>query len=151
MTASNHAMTGAAIALAVKEPWLAVPLAFASHFVLDYIPHFGFEKFGGYFKHKKGFHRLIRLDALLLACFLIFLFVSGAPFLAFICAFVACSPDLAWVYRYSINERFGQFKPKPMNWFNRWHVAIQTHIMKGFYIEIPYGAAVLCYVIFKSV
>jgi hypothetical protein len=41
MTGFNHGMTGAAIALAVKQPALAVPLAFLSHFVTDMIPHFG--------------------------------------------------------------------------------------------------------------
>src|SRR5690348_3620935 len=41
MTGYNHAMTGVAIALAVRQPLLAAPLAFASHFLLDITPHFG--------------------------------------------------------------------------------------------------------------
>ncbi len=41
MTGFNHAVTGALIAGAVGNPFLAIPLAFASHFVLDAIPHFG--------------------------------------------------------------------------------------------------------------
>jgi len=40
MTATNHALTGAAIALSVKSPVLAIPLAFISHFLLDAIPHY---------------------------------------------------------------------------------------------------------------
>src|SRR5690242_2115662 len=40
MTATNHALSGAVIALAVKNPVLAIPLAFVSHFVLDLLPHY---------------------------------------------------------------------------------------------------------------
>jgi hypothetical protein len=41
MTGFNHGMTGAVLALVIKQPALAVPLAFLSHFVTDMIPHFG--------------------------------------------------------------------------------------------------------------
>lgn len=41
MTATNHTVTGIVIGLSVVNPWLAIPLAFASHFVLDSLPHFG--------------------------------------------------------------------------------------------------------------
>src|SRR5882757_8996027 len=41
MTATNHMLTGAVIAAAVRQPALVVPLSFLSHFVLDMIPHFG--------------------------------------------------------------------------------------------------------------
>ncbi|MFZ1324307.1 MAG: hypothetical protein WAQ57_04090 [Candidatus Saccharimonadales bacterium] len=37
----NHAAAGAGIALAVRQPLLALPLALASHFVLDALPHYG--------------------------------------------------------------------------------------------------------------
>lgn len=151
MTATNHAITGSAIALAVKEPWLALPLVFASHFVLDAIPHFGLEKFVGYQKHKKTFLRIIKTDAVLLAAFLIFLFLSGAPFLTFVCAFIACSPDLAWVYRYSFQEKFGKKEPRSRNRFNTWHVNIQTHTMKGLYIEVPFGLITLSYVVSQTI
>jgi len=39
MLETPHVFVGAAIALAVPNPFLAVPLAFASHFVLETIPH----------------------------------------------------------------------------------------------------------------
>lgn len=42
MTATNHALTGAVIALAINEPWLAIPLAFLSHFAIDAIPHWDY-------------------------------------------------------------------------------------------------------------
>ena len=40
MTATNHALTGAAIGFIVGVPAIAIPLALISHFVLDAIPHF---------------------------------------------------------------------------------------------------------------
>lgn len=41
MFLTNHALTGAAIGLALPAPEAVVPLAFASHFALDALPHFG--------------------------------------------------------------------------------------------------------------
>lgn len=39
MLETPHVAVGIAIATKVGSPWLAVPIAFASHFVLDKIPH----------------------------------------------------------------------------------------------------------------
>ena len=58
MTATNHALSGALIGLAVMQPILALPLAFVSHFMLDAVPHFGFDEHGGHLKNKKTFHKV---------------------------------------------------------------------------------------------
>ena len=39
MTVTNHAVTGILIATVVKQPALALPLAFLSHFAIDMVPH----------------------------------------------------------------------------------------------------------------
>lgn len=39
MTATAHSLVGAAIAVKIGNPALAVPLAFASNFLLDVVPH----------------------------------------------------------------------------------------------------------------
>lgn len=39
MTATSHAIIGTVIAAKVGNPTLAIPLAFASHFVADMVPH----------------------------------------------------------------------------------------------------------------
>ena len=39
MTATAHALIGAAIAAKIVNPFLAIPLAIISHFALDLIPH----------------------------------------------------------------------------------------------------------------
>jgi hypothetical protein len=39
MMATPHMMAGAAIGKAVGRPWVALPIAFVSHFLLDAVPH----------------------------------------------------------------------------------------------------------------
>lgn len=39
MLETPHVLIGAAIATKVGNPFLAIPLAFASHFVLETVPH----------------------------------------------------------------------------------------------------------------
>lgn len=39
MTATAHALIGAAIAAKIVNPWLAIPLAIVSHIALDLVPH----------------------------------------------------------------------------------------------------------------
>jgi hypothetical protein len=52
MLETPHVFVGAAIAVAIPNPFIAIPLAFASHFILDTVPHWNphlnieTEKFG---------------------------------------------------------------------------------------------------------
>ncbi len=39
MLETPHVAVGAAIAVAIPNPFIAIPLAFASHFILDKVPH----------------------------------------------------------------------------------------------------------------
>jgi len=39
MIGASHIAAGAAVGVALKEPWLAFPTAFAIHYLLDMIPH----------------------------------------------------------------------------------------------------------------
>jgi len=41
MLVTNHVLSGAVLGAAVRKPWLAFPLGFASHLVLDAVPHWG--------------------------------------------------------------------------------------------------------------
>jgi hypothetical protein len=107
MTATNHVATGALIATVIKQPYLALPLAFLSHFVLDMIPHFGIGK--GHIN--KTFATYLTIDmscasAVLLAVLIIH---PANWLLIMVCAVLAASPDLLWLY-YLIFEFQG--KPK---------------------------------------
>jgi len=138
MTATNHALFGAVIGASISQPQLAIPLAFASHFLLDAIPHFGLDDFGGHLNAKKQFHRVLYVDALLLACVFILLLLLSAPHLVFICAILAGSADFLWAYRYIVKEHLGKIKPSPKSHFSRFHSKIQTsQTLNGIFIELP--------------
>lgn len=151
MMATSHAVTGAAIALAVREPGLALPLALASHFVLDAIPHIGLDEYGGHRKKKKLFHKILRADASLLALFLLFLLASGVSWLVFACVFLAGAPDFVWAYRYVVQEKLGKAKEHPKNPLNRFHSKIQwSQTLHGAFLEIPYAFTIL-YIVTQNI
>lgn len=148
MMATSHALSGAAIAIAVKEPMLALPLAFVSHFALDILPHIGFDEFGGHLKKKVLFHRILKLDALLLALFMAYLILNSAGMLVIACVVLAGSPDAIWAYRYVFQEKFGQRKPRPKSLFSRFHSKIQwSQTLKGSFVEVPFTFLLLVFVI----
>lgn len=102
MTATNHALTGALIGLSTGNPWIAVPAAFASHFVCDALPHYGHDRGDSRWFRSAFFKRMLAADIVL--CFFVaaVLFV-GHPlhwFLAVGCAFVATSPDFYWIGKF---------------------------------------------------
>lgn len=130
MTGLNHSITGAVIGKLLPLP-IAIPLAFASHFVLDAIPHFG-EVFD---KRKKLSKTIWTIDISASLCFLLFLLFMQ-QWTMLVCGLVAMSPDIAWIYRFTIPEKFGKVPPRPENRFNSWHVRIQHESRKGLAVEI---------------
>lgn len=122
MTATNHAATGAVLAMALQNPVLALPIAFASHFMLDVLPHYGVP----YDKrpHHQSFGRVLAVDAVMLPITALMLVVvaGGAWWLVLLAMFLAISPDFVWIYRY-YKERQGQVLDKHP--FTHWHSRIQ--------------------------
>ncbi len=91
MLIAPHFLTGAAVATAVPEPLLAIPLALLSHFVLDLLPH---RDLVGE-RHLAPENLVLRLIDGLTALFLFFLFVpAAAKAYAFLIGAVALLPDL---------------------------------------------------------
>ncbi|MDB5184568.1 MAG: hypothetical protein JWN38_376 [Candidatus Saccharibacteria bacterium] len=133
MTATNHAITGALIGLAVGNPWLAVPLAVASHFACDAIPHFAK---GADTITSKWFVKLLAVEALL--CFLLVVFLAvNRPehwWVGAVCAFSAAAPDFMWINKFR-RARKGQDFITNRNWLLRFHGRIQ-------WFERPIGAVV---------
>lgn len=99
MTATNHALTGAIVGLAIGNPIVALPLAFVSHFICDTIPHFGRDES---FTKTKAFAVMLVLDALLCMALVLFLALVRPDYwqLAAVCAFAAASPDFLWIPMY---------------------------------------------------
>jgi hypothetical protein len=134
VTATNHVLTGAVIALVIKQPAAALPLAVASHFVLDSLPHFG--------NHPKvphtstAFLYILASDAGMAAAVLLTLFVvlPGHGLLAIACGILAASPDLMWFPNF-VREVTGRKLKKP-DPITRWHKRIQRYELPwGMYIE----------------
>jgi hypothetical protein len=147
VTATNHALAGAAIGFLVKEPVLALPLALASHFVMDAIPHVGLDEFGGHHKQPKLFRKILSVDAALLALIIGILWAYHAPPLVFACLFIAGSPDFIWAYRYVFQEKLGNIAPKAKSSFSHFHSKIQwSQTLRGVYIEIPCAGLLLLYI-----
>jgi len=126
MRAINHALTGAVIGLTISQPAVAVPVAFASHFALDMVPHFGndSEAVGG-----KNFRNWLVADALLCVALVAVLLMVRPHYwwLAALCAFAAAAPDLASAPRFFALQRGRRYQTasmfirlaKRIQWFER--------------------------------
>ncbi len=136
MTGLNHVLTGAAIALVVKEPMLIAPLAFASHFVLDSVAHFGGHE--SYEYGHKHFPIIMFTDGILSATS-IYAIMTFMPALAFPVALgglMAILPDFFWLHYYKHN--------KPKHWFFNFHKKIQwSETPKGAINEAVYLAMIV--------
>lgn len=128
MLATNHALTGAVLGALLPLP-LAIPAAFASHFILDTLPHYGIKP---KLRNKSKTYKLIVVADITIA-------LIGSLGLALLnkwqmnlCAWIAWSPDLFWVV-YVLNHKDLQIIPK--NWFTRLHLKIQ-------WAEWPWAIAV---------
>jgi hypothetical protein len=105
MTATNHALTGAVIALAVKQPVLAVPLAFVSHFILDAIPHFGIHE-DDHIKRNSHwlFRTVISIDTVLAIAMMITIPLLASETISWwiilLGMLAGIAPDSIWIYRF---------------------------------------------------
>lgn len=146
MTVTNHMMTGALIALVVKQPTLAIPLALISHFVIDAVPHYGYgslppsERDGQ--KHFLGKQIADTYFALGLFWLVPYLLRNHqTSFITSICMLVAFLPDAVWSYQYVRAQRRGFYGER--NWFTRFHKAIQwCERPWGIYVELIWFVAI---------
>jgi hypothetical protein len=135
MTGFNHGMTGAVIALSVKQPALAIPLSFASHYATDFVPHFGF-------KLKDVLGRKFNLFTIADFVFSLGLMAGlGLMFpeqrtLIWACMIAAAIPDIVWwFYRSSVRNW-----PKGLDRFTAWHFNSNHHV-HHFYYDAAWFAA----------
>ena len=129
MLATNHAFAGSIIGAVLPLP-VAIPVAFASHFVMDMLPHYGID-------HKRrNRHSVYRL-IVFSDTFIALSYAASAAFLhkwsMEITGWIAWSPDLVWVVYYMSHGRNLHIKPK--NRFMRFHMDIQRY-------EKPWGIIV---------
>lgn len=96
MTATGHAIIGTVIAAKIGNPALAIPIAFASHFLADALPHWDTATN----RHKKSKRRFfiesfidVTLGFVLSWAIIAFLFPSTNLLYAFMIIIVSESPD----------------------------------------------------------
>lgn len=96
MTATAHAIVGAAIATKIPNPFISIPLAFLSHFVCDKIPHWDVMT-NRASKSKRQIFTQSLIDAILslvlVSALFYFAFQNSDPVNIFLCAFSAQLPD----------------------------------------------------------
>lgn len=136
MTATNHAVTGALVALAIDKPLIAIPLAFGVHFLMDMIPHFGLGHTDAMVRNKdKRFRYILLADCTMALILLIALPILSnslvAAWIIFACMFACMSPDLVWGWHFYHEIVHKTLKDK--TWFSNSHKKIQ-------WSETPFGA-----------
>lgn len=138
MTLTNHLLTGAVLSKFLPLP-VALPLAFASHFVLDALPHFGFPNEGVSHKHSRRLYSVIALDFIVGIIIAVWLINDGHP-TWLLGGLVAFSPDLMWIYRFAIPEKFGKLPASKGNLLVQFHTNIQKYERQwGIFVELVYG------------
>ncbi len=144
MTLTNHYMTGVGIAVITKNPFIALPLAIVSHYILDSLPHYGFKIWEqrNQGKFKIVFRTMLVLDVAVFSFFIHFLIINNVPawyYFAGICGYL---PDLAWWYIWLVPEKFGTVRVE-LNLINRFHSNIQKfERLWGVIPEVIYGLVV---------
>lgn len=119
MTATNHMLTGAIIGTLVPNP-VAIPLALASHFVLDSLPHFGAKD-----QTNLSFKLIILTDGVLCAILLATLLMQQPANLLWtvLAAVAAASPDIMWLPHWL--RKLRREPPQQFNAVERFHKNIQ--------------------------
>lgn len=148
MTGSNHVVAGALIGAVVVQPAVAVPVALASHFVMDALPHYGDNNQNSWLN--RNFRYVLAIDGLVMLSFIVAILTmqpSNWPLLL-LCAFVAVLPDAIWLPHYLADMRGNPIQPGPFARFSKW---IQWGERPwGIYIEIA-ALAILLAVFFATI
>jgi hypothetical protein len=141
MIGFNHGLAGGLIASVFPLP-LALPLALASHFAMDTLPHYGVpHEQRDKSKFWKVFFSVDALATFGLAAYA----VIDRHYALFLGGLFAVMPDFVWVARVIRTRSFDLSDND--NWFTRWHARIQKLEMPwGLWIELPL-AALLFYIV----
>ncbi len=141
MIGFNHGLTGGLIARFLPLP-IALPLALASHFLLDMLPHYGIDhKQRDRSKFWKIFFTIDVLATFGLAMYAII----DRHYAMFLGGLAGVIPDFLWVGKVVRTRSFDLSQHG--NWFTRWHASIQKLERPwGLWIELPL-ACILFYVV----
>jgi hypothetical protein len=142
MLATNHGLTGMVLGAYLPLP-VAVPAAFASHFVMDALPHYGIDH------HKRNDSRTYKL---VVTCDTVIALAFAAALIPLkkwnmeITGWVAYSPDAMWVAYYFTHHR--NLHIIPNNPLLKFHQRIQKYERPwALAVELVYLALILPVVI----
>jgi len=145
MLSTPHLLVGAAIAQSIQNPAVALPAAFASHFVLDMTPHWDGSPKAPFSKRVVGG---VVIDYAFGAA-LIFLISQGDPRQAIILlgAFLATLPD--FIMAFSRHIKTPLIKLPLIDRFNRYHSNVQYNVrfVSGLMTAFAVSAAALVFLV----
>lgn len=135
MTGINHAVTGMLVAVAVKQPAIALPAAFLSHFAVDMLPHWDYKVPG-----LPRMRRLVIATDLLASVWLIVLvavLLLSHGWLAFLGGFLGILPDTMWLPYILHGKDSPMYKKTLLHVTRRFHSRVQwSESGIGFAVEV---------------
>ena len=141
MTGINHGLVGGLIARLLPLP-IALPMALASHFVLDTLPHYGIDQKQ---RDRSKFWKLFFIIDAFATLGLAIYAIQQKHYAMFLGGLIATAPDYFWVIIIIKKRSFNL--SSQTNWFTKWHAGIQKLERPwGLWIELPL-TAVLFYIV----
>lgn len=143
MTATNHALTGAVIAVAINKPIIALPIALLSHFALDSLPHWNY-----WFPGQRRFRRWVLFleFGLSLTLLTTLSLISGTVewWLVASCGLLAILPDMMWFPYLILGKNTPADGKNLLHRLRRFHLKIQwSETSWGLAIEMLWFATML--------
>ena len=90
---------------------------------------------------------MLFIDIVVFGLLLRYLLINSVPGWFYLAGLVGYLPDLAWIYRWIITEKFGTIRPQKMNFMNNFHARIQKHErLWGIIPEVVYGAGMFVFI-----
>lgn len=127
MLVTAHFLVGAALGIVSRSPKKAFPIGFASHFVLDAIPHWGVSS------TRKGYLRVAAIDGISIVC----LSVASLKFLPDDVKYPAFAGGLGAVFPDFDKPSVLFFNKDPFpNVMGKFHRSIQTESLNLFWVDI---------------
>lgn len=140
MTATNHALTGALVAISISNPLIGLPLAFMSHFIIDMLPHWDH-------KARADLQKFIDAGDVLLAGLLVVsiaLVMSDQAALILTGALLGTLPDAMWLPEILQGRKVKMKGSQLIYRIRRWHQGIQwSETPKGLFVEVLWFILVL--------
>jgi hypothetical protein len=144
MTGLNHAAIGALVAVAVKQPAVALPLALSAHFAVDAIPHWSY-------KITDKLRKIIMRTDLVLSLTLLttLAVVLTAPgWLVIACGLLCMAPDAMWLPEILQGKPPVIHKSTLVGYMRQFHRKIQwKEFANGLYLEAIWFAMVLALIL----